>query len=164
MKRMITCQFEDGGQANLRHCTVDVLLLQDQKILLCKRSPHLSEAGKWCLTGGYLDRDETIAEGAAREVMEESGWQMSDLTFLTIRDNPGRLRDNNRQNITFVLFATATEQTGEADDESVERRWFSFDDLPPRDQIAFDHADNIDLYRRYLQDSLRLPVLTTSAA
>lgn len=155
---MITCAFENGNTASLRHITVDVLLLKDNKILLVKRSMKLSEGGKWGLTGGYMERDETLAEGAAREVYEESGWTLRDLTLLTIKDNPNRPKED-RQNISMTYFAQAVEQTGQPDWESDEIRWWPLDQLPPRDQIAFDHADSIDLYKKYLAENLPLPIL-----
>ena len=123
-----------------------------------------TEAGKWCLTGGYMDRDETIAEGAAREVLEESGWKIRDLTLLTIRDDPQRPKDKDRQNIVFVLFGQADTEVGAPDDESEEVRWFDLTDLPPRDQMAFDHADSIELYLSYKAEDLTLPVFTTTVA
>ncbi|HEX4774200.1 MAG TPA: NUDIX hydrolase [Candidatus Saccharimonadales bacterium] len=156
---MITCTFEDGGKAFLRHITADVLLLRDNKILLVKRSMKLSEGGKWGLTGGYMERDETLAEGATREVYEESGWTLRGLTLLTINDNPNRPKED-RQNISMIYFAQAVEQTGEPDWESDEIRWFPLDKLPARDQIAFDHADSIDLYKKYLAENLSLPIIS----
>ncbi len=158
INRMITCFFEDSNKVNLRHATVNTIVLSDGKILLGKRAAKLLEAGKWGLTGGFIDRDETITQAAAREVYEESGWTIKDLTLLTIRDNPDRPNED-RQNIDFVFFASAIEQTGTPDWESDEIRWFALDDLPPIDQIAFDHASDIELYKRYIKEGFSLPAL-----
>jgi 8-oxo-dGTP pyrophosphatase MutT (NUDIX family) len=70
----ITCRFNDSVEALLRHVTVATLVLRDDKVLLTKRSPNLDEGGKWCLPGGYMDRDESLDEAAGREVYEETGW------------------------------------------------------------------------------------------
>ena len=88
---MITCTFEDLGIGNLRHVVVDVLVLKNKEILLTKRAEGLLEAGKWGLIGGLLDRDETIEEGAKREVFEETGWRVKNLKLLKIIDNPKML-------------------------------------------------------------------------
>ena len=41
------------------------------KILLCKRA-NSPQIGYWCLPGGYLEIDETLEQGAARETLEET--------------------------------------------------------------------------------------------
>lgn len=156
---MITCTFENGNQNSLRHAVVDTLVFKDGQILMVKRSMKLNEGGKWGVVGGYVDRDETVAEAAAREIYEETGWTIKGLTLLTINDNPNRAGED-RQNIAFVFFAQAMEQTGQPDWESDEVRWFTLEELPPREQIAFDHADEIALYQRYLAENLTLPILS----
>jgi 8-oxo-dGTP diphosphatase len=155
---MITCSFEDGGTAKLRHIVVDSIVIKDNKILMVKRAPGLLDANKWSLIGGYMELDETIAQTAHREIHEETGWEVSNLQLLAIIDQPERPSDD-RQNIAFVFFCEATEQTGKPDAESTEVKWFSFDTLPTRKEIAFDHAHMIDLYMRYMQNSLAIPVL-----
>jgi ADP-ribose pyrophosphatase YjhB (NUDIX family) len=144
--RMIQCTFEDGGQASLRHVTVDTLVLKDGKILLVKRTGRLLEGGKWALVGGFVDRDETTAQAAAREIHEETCWTVKDITLLKINDNPDRPKED-RQNISFVYVCQALEKTGEPDDESDDQQWFALDELPPAEQIAFDHFDNITFYK-----------------
>ncbi len=143
---MINCTFEDGNTANLRHVVVDGLVIVGNKILLIKRAAHLSEAGKWALVGGFLELDETTTEGFSREVYEETGWEVADITLLRVND--GVRKGENRQNVSFVYVCTATKKTGEPDNESTEQRWFPLDKLPSIDQIAFDHAENIALYKQ----------------
>jgi 8-oxo-dGTP diphosphatase len=154
---MITCKFEDGNDALLRHVVVDTLVLKDNEILMVKRTAKLLEGGKWGIVGGFVELDETTAQAAAREIYEETGWEITNLNLLTIIDNPKRHED--RQNISFVYFCKAVKQTGTPDWESDEIKWYDLDDLPPREQIAFDHADSIDLYKKYLKQKLSLPIL-----
>lgn len=155
---MINCTFENGNKASLRHAVCDVLVLQDGQILLGKRSPKLSEGGKWGLIGGFMERDETIAEGATREVYEETGWEIKNLTLLWIRDNPQDKRED-RQNIKFIFFADAVKQTGQPDWENDALQWFPLDDVPPAEALAFDHADSIAAYKEYLKDRTPLPIM-----
>ena len=155
---MINCTFENGNQASLRHVVVTVLVLKDGQLLLTKRSQKLLEGGKWGLTGGYMDRDENLEQAGTREVMEESGWVIRNMSLLAIRGNPDRPKED-RQNVSFVFFAEAVEQTGEPDWEVDEARWFPLDRLPPAGQMAFDHLDDINLYKKYRAENLRLPVV-----
>ena len=155
---MINCTFENGHQTSLRHAVVTVLVIKDGKILLTKRSLKLLEGGKWGLTGGYMDRDENAEQTGRREVYEESGWTIRNLQLLVIRTNPDRPKED-RQNVSLVYFAEGIEKTGESDWEVDEVRWFPLTKLPPAKEMAFDHLDDIKLYKKYLGDSFSLPVL-----
>lgn len=155
---MINCTFEDGGNASLRHTIVDCLVLRGDEILLVKRVGKLLEGGKWGLIGGFIARDETVAEGAQREIHEETGFNVNDLTLLRIIDNPKRPHED-RQNIAFVYFCQADKKDGEADWESDEQKWFKLDNIPPKEEIAFDHYEDIELYKKYLKEKFSLPVL-----
>lgn len=155
---MITCTFENGNQNSLRHVTVSCLVMKDGKILLAKRSKDLLEAGKWCLLGGYVERDETTDEAGLREALEESGWLIDNLQLLRINDNPDRPHED-RQNVDFIYIADAIKEVGEKDQESEEIHWFSLDSLPPKEEVAFDHMDSIELYIKYSKSPFPLPVL-----
>src|SRR5215471_14320648 len=80
-RTMISCSFENGHKASLRHVVVDNLVLQGDRLLLVKRAAKLSEGGKWGLVGGFVDRDETIKQAVAREIMEETGYEVADITL-----------------------------------------------------------------------------------
>ncbi len=160
---MITCTFEDNGEAQLRHVTVNAIVMKDSMVLLAKRGTYnggkpLLESGKWSLIGGFLSRDETLEEGLRREVREESGWEIDNLRLFHIKDSPGR-RGEDRQNVGFVYVVDAVIQRGESDEEVQEMSWYAFDQLPPADQIAFDHGDDLALYQKYLKTEFPLPVI-----
>lgn len=157
---MITCTFENGNQNSLRHVTVGCLVIRDDHILLAKRAERLLEAGKWCLLGGFAERNETTIQTCMREVMEESGWSIGNLQLLRINDNPNRPHED-RQNVDFIYFADAIKQTGEHDWETEELHWFQLDAIPSPDQFAFDHLDSIELYKKYRLEQFDLPVIGT---
>lgn len=115
------------------------------------------EGGKWALIGGFVDRDETIAQAVLREVLEETGYKVENTRLLTIRDNPGRPHED-RQNIAFVYIAQALEKEEEADKESTEQKWFEFGNLPKKEEMAFDHYSDIKLYLEN-KDLRSLPIL-----
>ena len=53
----------------------DPTVLPDGRILLCKRNIE-PRWGKWTLPAGFMELDETTAQGAARETDEEAGAQI----------------------------------------------------------------------------------------
>ena len=131
---MINCTFENGNKASLRHAIIDALVLQDNKILLVKRSGKLLEGGKWAVVGGFVDRDENLYQTVEREVREETGYKVKNITFLYVMHSPDAPGED-RQNIKFVFFCTATDKVGEHDWEESETKWFDIDKLPA--QLAF---------------------------
>jgi 8-oxo-dGTP diphosphatase len=117
----------------------------------------LLESGKWALVGGFMERNETIMETAKREAMEETGWEVDNLQLFRIIDNPNRPAED-RQNIAFIVIEKAKKKKDRNDEEVREMNWFDLGNLPPREQIAFDHADNLELYNKYLESKFPLPI------
>lgn len=156
---MITCTFEDGNTNNLRHIAVGCIVTRDNEILLARRNMRLSEGGKWCLPGGYMDMGESTLEAARREVKEETGWDIDNLQLLGINDNPAR--PDPRQTVDFIYVAEAIAQTGETDWETEETAWFPLTGLPEPVDIAFDHLESIELYISYLREPFTLPIVYT---
>lgn len=152
---MITCSFEDGGKGLLRHVVVDAIVLKNDKVLLTKRANSLIEGGKWSLVGGFVGRDETLRRAVEREIREETGYKVKDVTLLSVNDNPDR-RNEDHQNIAFVFFCVALEKEGESDWEVEDQKWFSLSDLPK--DIAFDHREDLQLFIRYKKEMLKLPI------
>jgi 8-oxo-dGTP diphosphatase len=155
---MIDCKFENGNKANLRHGVVDTIVIKDGKILLALRGDGVPEPGTWCLPGGYMDRDETTAQAAAREVLEETGWKVKNMKLFRIADNPDRVGED-RQNIGFVYLAEAEAEVGTKDWETAEVRWFDLDNLPPENLLTYDHGHNIQLYKKYIRSPFDLPYI-----
>lgn len=160
---MIDCTFEDGNKSNLRHVTLNAIVVKGNQVLLGKRGTYhngkpLLEAGKWGLLGGFFDRDEYLEEAVKREVLEESGWKINNLLLLRINDNPNRPAED-RQNVDIIFVADAVEKIGESDEEVKELKWFDLDKIPPDGEIAFDHAEHLHLYRKYLTKSFALPAI-----
>lgn len=154
---MIACKFENGNEASLRHVVVNVILVRDGKILLGRRAKHLTAGGKWGLPGGFMDRDETSIEAAKRETFEETGWTIKDIELFRIVDTPN-LPNEDRQNVKLIFVALAGDQQGVGDLESENNTWFPLDATPSIEDIAFDHAENIGLYREHLTRPKQLPL------
>ena len=147
---MITCAFEDGGTATLRHVTVGGIIIKDGRVLLGKRGTRngkkMLESGKWGLLGGFMERDETLEQALAREVKEESGYEIENLKLLRVNSNPDRPAED-RQNVDVIFVVDAKEKHGQSDEEVTHLQWFSLNDLPPKEMIAFDHADSLEMYK-----------------
>lgn len=141
---MISCKFEDGIETNLRHAVVDVLVIENNKILLIKRSgTSYKFPNRIALPGGYVDMNETIEEAALREVLEETGYKTKVEKLLKFKDDPKR---EERQNITFIYIMSPIEKVKEPDAEVSEILWVDLDKLPAKGEFAFDHFEIISDY------------------
>ena len=156
---MITCTFEDGGKAALRHVVVHAIVEREGKLLLVKRAPRLLEGGKWSLPSGFLDRDESASQAALRELREETGWEGKIVSLFFIKTDPNRPHED-RQNVSFYFLVTAIQKVGEEDSESTDVLWISIADLPPLDSLAFDHGEAIEKYLAYKSAPHALPLYT----
>lgn len=117
------------------------------EVLLIRRAAHAdTEPGRWALPGGFLEPGESPADGAMRELAEETGldarWLASELVPLGVREGGGRdPRDTPERWVRSHAFrldlppALAAVTLLGADDAS-DARWWPIDDLPP---LAFDH-------------------------
>ncbi len=155
---MITCAFENGNQASLRHVVVHMVVEMDGKLLLVKRTGDLLETGKWSLPSGYLDRDETASEGALRELKEETGWDGEIISLFRVNTNPHRPHED-RQNVSLDFIIQPHEKTGEPDGENSKVEWIPIEKLLPLEEFAFDHGETIGYYLKYRAQKFTLPIV-----
>jgi len=159
---MITCTFENNNKTSLRHVTVNAIVVKDNQVLLGKRGAFngkpILESGKWGLLGGFFGRGENLIQAVKREVLEESGWEIDSLQLFRINDNPQRPKED-RQNVDIIFIVDAVKQIKTSDEEVSKLQWFDLDKLPAKEEIAFDHGDNLELYKKYLKEKFSLPVL-----
>ena len=155
---MITCTFERGTRAQLRHVAVHAIVERDGALLLVKRAAHLSEGGKWALPGGFLDRDERLAQGVLRELQEETGWTGEVRALLRVNSRPDRPHED-RQNVAFDFVVAPGARVGEPDDESAAVAWVPIDRLPPLEELAFDHGESIARYLAARQGGMPAPAV-----
>jgi ADP-ribose pyrophosphatase YjhB (NUDIX family) len=117
---------------------------KDGRILLCKRAIE-PRYGYWTVPAGFMEIGETIAQGAARETLEEACAEVSIGHLFASVDvvQAGQLH----------LFFTASLESGfSAGDESLDVRLFEKDELP-WDEIAF-RSGKFAL-EKYLEDDGR---------
>lgn len=65
----------DCGFVNYRNPTIGVavVLMQDEQVLLGRRSADSSYGGRWCIPCGHVEWDEDIRVAGVREFEEETG-------------------------------------------------------------------------------------------
>ena len=95
--------------------------------------------GCWALPGGFVDLDEDLDTAAMRELLEETGIRVTEMTQLGAWGNP--TRDPRGRNIGVAYMATITPEmarTAQAGDDAAATAWHPVSKLPV---MAFDHAE-----------------------
>jgi 8-oxo-dGTP diphosphatase len=109
--------------------------------------------GRYCFPGGFVNMDEKLVVGAARELKEETGLiaSLDKLELVSIFDDVDR--DPRGRTITALYLYKANGLTGmRAGDDAAECKMFSIYDLldSPEDFFGFDHRKMVHaLYNRY---------------
>ncbi|MFK7976920.1 MAG: NUDIX domain-containing protein [Halioglobus sp.] len=108
----------------------------ENKLLWVQRAQE-PQKGKWAIPGGFLENNETLAEGAARELREEAGVILSS----------ERLRLYMAGTITFInqiyvgFRASVDTLACEPGIESMACRFYAREDCP-WDQVAYPEVNN----------------------
>lgn len=112
------------------------------KVLLCKRNIE-PRFGKWTLPAGFMELNETTAEGAARETVEEAGaqFEMQGLFSLLNVARVGQVHIFYRARLLSDQFNPGT--------ETIEARLFTEAEIP-WDEIAFRTVK--ETLERYFED------------
>ncbi len=152
----VVCRVPDDGDTRLRGVcpachtvhyenplnVVGTIPYLDQRVLLCKRNiePRL---GKWTLPAGFMELCETVAEGAARETVEEAGAQFEMGEFFSLVNIPrvGQVHMFYRARLLSEQF--------DPGHETMEARLFLEDEIP-WDEIAFKTVG--ETLKRYFAD------------
>ncbi len=126
--------------------SVDVVIFslfmaeQDLRVLLVQRAVTPYQA-MWALPGGFVHRQESLEEAAARELEEETGVSSVYMEQLYTFGAPER--DPRMRVITVVYFALVPYNIIQhrPGSDAQETAWFSVFNLP---QLAFDHQTIVE--------------------
>ncbi len=123
--------------------TVDIVLLMDmsphpQVLLIRRKNPPYKNL--WALPGGFLEMNESLQEGALRELHEETSISDVHLTQIGAYGEPDRDPRGRVITIAYLGVVKSEQQEAVAGSDASEVAWFSTSDLP---QLAFDHKDII---------------------
>lgn len=121
----------DCGYVEYRNPKVIVgaVCLWEDRFLMCRRAIH-PRKGFWTVPAGYMEMDETTADGARREAMEEA------CAAVEIRGLIGIYEIPRISQIYVIHHARMTGPAFAAGPESAEVGLFAWDDIP-WDEIAF---------------------------
>lgn len=90
---------------------------------------------RWHLPGGAVKRNETLAEGARREVYEETGCTVEVERLLGMYANFGEWKSDH---VAIFVARPLNEPTVRLNIEIAEARYFPFDQLPRVDRSVVD--------------------------
>jgi len=121
---------------------VGCLIDQGGKIMLAKRGID-PRKGFWNLPCGYLENNETVEQGAKREVYEETGATVELLKLHTVYNLP------HANQVYLIFTAKMLSPEYHLTPESTEIEFFAPDDIP-WDEIAF--SSNSFAIKKYLEN------------
>lgn len=128
----------------------DVVLLRlasstDEILLIRRHADSDAFPGHWALPGGTLERGETFADAAARELREETGIvvDVADLGRPHLFDRPDRDPRGRVVSAAFRASVPLGHSRATAGDDADRAEWLPLDDVLRRTDLAFDHAEVI---------------------
>jgi len=128
------------------------IIRQGSHVLMIRRS----DVGAWVLPGGHLDSGETIEQGCAREVHEETGLEVEFERVVGFYSHPHERTPDGLTPSTFLCTCRINGgQLHRRTDESLDARYFPPDALP-RTTLLW--------HRRFVADALVEPAETLCVA
>lgn len=122
---------------------VNVFAVKDGRILLGKRIGKRGN-GTWGLPGGHLEYGESLADGAKRELEEETGLQARHLEFLHLVNDP--TEESHYLHIDFLATKWEGEPKVTEPEKFAEWQWFDLEKLP--EPIFIGHQKLIPAFRQ----------------
>lgn len=121
--------------------TASALLVDsDGRVLLTRRAGDPGE-GLWDLPGGFLEEGEDALATLARELDEELGVEID--AGPLVGSLPDRYGPGGPWTINFYWEARIVSGEPAPADDVADARWFTREELPPKDEFAFENTIGI---------------------
>jgi molecular chaperone GrpE (heat shock protein) len=106
-----------------------VVLRDDGKILLLKRSKKSLNPGKWDLPGGHLEKGETLEEAIKREIQEETGLKVEIGEIIGTAEFSKESKNFNeeKRGLRYLTYYSGDDEV-ELSKEHQDFGWFSIDE------------------------------------
>lgn len=103
--------------------------------------------GCWAFPGGFMDMEENAEDCAKRELKEETGLEIRNMSQL------GAFTDVNRdprgRTVSIAYYAVIEKSEVKGSDDAAQARWFPIDLMP---SLAFDHEEILRTALKVLND------------
>ena len=120
-------------------------ILEKTYVLLIERGREPFK-NKWALPGGFIEMDEILEAACKRELLEETGLKVEQMTQFKTYDAINR--DPRHRTISVVYFTELNEiQQVTGSDDANRAEWFLVSDLP---ELAFDHKQILEEFFSFL--------------
>jgi 8-oxo-dGTP diphosphatase len=104
-----------------------IITNESGRVLILKRANTAEGDGKWCLPGGNIEYGETIEETVAREIMQETSLNCTDIRFLFYIENPPS--EESELHYINLVFVCGGDGKVKLNCESSEYAWIGYDDI-----------------------------------
>ncbi len=118
-----------GDNKIILNSTAVIISDKQNRILLQRRTDN----GLWGLPGGLLEMDETISEGAIREVFEETNLKIEITKFIGVFVNRNMVWHNKDKATVYAFGFVGKVISGKLkinDEESLELKYFNKNEIP----------------------------------
>jgi 8-oxo-dGTP diphosphatase len=143
-----------GESLNHPRVGVGVFVFRDGKFLMGKRRGSHG-TGTWSVPGGWLEYRESLEDASKREIKEETGIEITNVTFGALTNNIFKDEDIHSLTAWMVSDWQSGEPTILEPDKFTDQGWFDFNHLPEPLFMPWDEllsSDSINRLRKISED------------